>query len=193
MFLTLQKQHNCSRHIPQRPSPSPSRTTITPLPSYVYSENTSLKSFSSKGVNPSYANAQGIEPAFDISHERIKGEHNREQKRKQSSRQKTTTWPAMETSTAASDKRIVASILFIILYSDLVRKAFSRRNTLAPLIRYVFPQNANVVERQLPMASYTGTRYTVSYRVRAYVCLYCTIRAPSEPLQISAMHKLNRV
>ncbi|XP_025201047.1 ADAMTS-like protein 1 isoform X1 [Melanaphis sacchari] len=58
------------------------------------------------GTNPSYANPQGIEPSFDISHERIKGEHNREQKHKQS-RQKTTTMQSTVTNTASSEKHVV--------------------------------------------------------------------------------------
>lgn len=68
--------------------------------------------YSLKGTNPSYANPQGIEPSFDISHERIKGEHNREQKHKQS-RQKTTTMQSTVTSTASSEKHVVASIFLI--------------------------------------------------------------------------------
>lgn len=71
--------------------------------------------YSSKGMNPSYANPQGIEPSFDISHERIKGEHNREQKHKQS-RQKTTTIQSTVTSTATSEKHVVASIFLILTF-----------------------------------------------------------------------------
>ena len=69
--------------------------------------------YSFKGMNPSYANPQGIEPSFDISHERIKGEHNREQKHKHL-RQKTTTIQSTVTSTASSEKHIVASIFLIL-------------------------------------------------------------------------------
>lgn len=65
----------------------------------------------SAGMNPSYANPQGMEPSFDISHERIKGEHNREQKHSKS-RKKTTTQSAWPASTTSSDKHFaVASIM----------------------------------------------------------------------------------
>lgn len=74
--------------------------------------------YSSEGMNPSYGNPQGIEPSFDISHERIKGEHNREQKHKQS-RQKTTTIQSTVTSTASSEKHIVASIFLILTFFHL--------------------------------------------------------------------------
>ncbi|XP_050540146.1 ADAMTS-like protein 1 isoform X3 [Daktulosphaira vitifoliae] len=45
------------------------------------------------GVNPSFSNPQGIEPSFDISHEQIKGEHNRETKHKSKGKLKTTQAP----------------------------------------------------------------------------------------------------
>lgn len=61
------------------------------------------------GMNPSYANSQGMEPSFDISHERIKGVHNHEMKRKQFSKTKTTTQPTM-ISTASSDKHVVVCV-----------------------------------------------------------------------------------
>lgn len=64
-------------------------------------------------MNPPYANPQGIEPSFDISHERIKGEQNHEHKRKQSIRQKATTQSTI-LSTASSEKHVVASVLLIL-------------------------------------------------------------------------------
>lgn len=60
-------------------------------------------------MNPSYANPQGIEPSFDISHERIKGQHSHEQKRKQLLRQKITPLSTVS-STASSDKHVVVNI-----------------------------------------------------------------------------------
>ncbi|KAL4122159.1 hypothetical protein QTP88_014540 [Uroleucon formosanum] len=59
------------------------------------------------GINPSYTNPQEIELAFDLSHEGIKGEHNSEQIRQQS-QHKTTTIQSTVTSTASSEKHVVA-------------------------------------------------------------------------------------
>lgn len=49
------------------------------------------------GANPPYANPQGIEPSFDISHEQIKGEHNHETKHKPKGKLKTTQSPQSTT------------------------------------------------------------------------------------------------
>ncbi|XP_050432686.1 ADAMTS-like protein 1 isoform X2 [Adelges cooleyi] len=51
-------------------------------------------------ASPSFASPQGIDPTFDISHERIKGEHNRELKRKSKGKLKSTqSTPQSTTST----------------------------------------------------------------------------------------------
>lgn len=69
-------------------------------------------------MNPSYTNPQEIELAFDLSHEGVKGEHNSEQIRQQS-HHRTTTIPSTVTSTASSEKHVVASIFSILTFYSI--------------------------------------------------------------------------
>jgi len=96
--------------------PARSENVSRPYDARTRIRNNNVVVCSLKGMSPSYASPQGIEPSFDISHERIKGEHNREKMRKKLSKQESTATPSEARSTPSSDKHVVVSVRYYYYY-----------------------------------------------------------------------------
>lgn len=129
-------------------------------------DDNNIVTHSFKGTNPSYASPQGIEPSFDISHERIKGEHNREKIRKKLLKQESTTPPTAR-STPSTDKHVVVSnrpLLYNLV--DLNLKRFVWFLTFNNLLSDLFFTELDYHSRQRRWHIYTPPLPPIHYCTR---------------------------